>query len=562
MDTNTNLYKIYQSKRTLLSKTVACCAVFASLSWAAHMTIPTPIYYDGFITFGISKSRSATIAHNEFNASQGAGQVVSNVNIINGQPIYQVPLMGINARGILSWNLSLTYNGSGILPTLYSSNQQVNAGLYGLGWSMSSPYVAVSHMGTVSTMDDAIYCDLGPYGGGQIVQNSSGDFFLSTNPYIKIKANLGLVAGKTQILSWLFTMPDGNKMFFGESSNSKRTQRSRGNVIAAHPSTTSQGEDFVYKYDLSRFTNFDQSTEIDFEYSQVRESVGSESYVRESAPSAIYWRSSGVTVDSIAFIYTDKDANEYTGFGLNEPKDSQRLFESRYLSQMKRFVGKTCEETMTFSHAAFTSNVDDFHFLKELVGIRDSVSNGEARDWTFYYDPNVKMLNRVLLPDYSTEEFSYDTLDIGSSVHAPGVPDVMRDASGNAVATPATGGGTYENSAQCMEQYCAAMLTVDGGGSSNVNLYLQVYQNSGNYFSDPINYEAFGKQHPFVSYSSNYSCARIELHRCLLAFLHLIGGILSVDLVELRFECTHLRAGLIRSKNKRRDDELDNNRHQ
>jgi len=63
------------------------------------------------ISRGLSSYRSTTIAHSEFEPSQASGEVISNVNIFNGQPYYSIPLTSINARGILSWSLSLNYYG-------------------------------------------------------------------------------------------------------------------------------------------------------------------------------------------------------------------------------------------------------------------------------------------------------------------------------------------------------------------------------------------------------------------------------------------------------------------
>ena len=343
---------------TLFDKIVnfaVSCIVVASIAGGANASS----HYRGYslATLGTSSLRSPIIAHSEFDASQGSGQVVSNVNVFNGQPVYQIPLMGINARNALSWNLSLTYNGSAVRPTLQSSNTRANSGAFGMGWSMSTPYVAVNHMGTVSMVDDVIYCDLGPYGGGQIVQNSDGKFFLSTNPYIRIKSVLDPVAfqnGKIRIDSWQFFMPDGNKMFFGEGENSRRTQRSHGNLIVAHPATAADGEDFVYRYDLSRYTTFDESTEILFGYSQVREPVSATaSYVRESALSAVYWKSSGETIDSIALVYDNMGPLDFIPYASIESRDYQRLYDSRFLSSMHQFSHGEEIDTKSFLYGFF-----------------------------------------------------------------------------------------------------------------------------------------------------------------------------------------------------------------
>ena len=492
----------------------ACFAYCTLLSSAlCASTFSSPFNFIRFpnvpILPGTSPLRSATIAHSEFNASQQAGEIVSNVNVFNGQPYYQIPLIRLNARNILSWNFTLTYNGSSIRPTLQSSNEKATAGLYGLGWSMSSPYVGVSHMGTVSTIDDVIYCDLGPYGGGQIVQNSDGRFYLSSNPYIKISAVLDstkLLRGKVQIVSWQFVMPDGNRMFFGESENSRRTQRSRGNVIAAHPSTVTQGDDFIYKYDLSRFSNFDESTEIHFRYSQIKEPLTSNvSYVRESALSAVYWQGPNGTVDSIALNYSALEPSEYTAYGMQESRDAQKLYETRYLSDIKYFMQGACTEIILFRYAWLQSDVEDFKYLRELVEINDSIVHGETRNWAFGYDLNVKMLGVVVRPDRSREYFAYDTVDVRNftSVRSSIVPDTMRNASKNVVSTPYEKKDECQNLVTCTEEFCYGLLFTDLK-SEKKNLYVQIYHNNGNYFSKPWNYEITEKKNPLILYSSDY----------------------------------------------------------
>ena len=216
------------------------------------------------ISRGLANYRSTTIAHSEFDPSQAPGEVVANVNIFNGQPYYSIPLVSVNAKGVLSWSLSLNYYG-GILPILQSSNEVAPSGVYGVGWNMSTPYVAVSHQGTTTTTDDFFYCDLGPYGGGQILQNDAGDYYVSTNPYIKVVPTVEF----KQFRSWKFIMPDGSILYFGENDNSRRSQLRLGNVIAAYPANIAQTSSFVYRYDLSRVTDFNGTTSLRFGYSKI-----------------------------------------------------------------------------------------------------------------------------------------------------------------------------------------------------------------------------------------------------------------------------------------------------
>jgi hypothetical protein len=478
------------------------CTVSA---YAASRNVVSARIDNTYKTKGLSWSRSTTISHSEFDPSQGSGEVISNVNVFNGQAIYQLPLMGINARNVLSWDLSLSYN-SGVRPTLRSSNHRSSTGVVGLGWSFTTPFVAVSHMGTVSTLDDVIYCNLGPYGGGQILQNSEGTFFVSTNPYIRVFANSENQTGKSsKISSWTFVMPDGNKMFFGENENSQRTQKSLGNVIAAHPLTTCTfGADFVYKYDISRFTNFDESTEINFEYSQLREPLNNgKSYVRESDVSAIFWKSNGITIDSLAVIYEDKYPFEYTAYGELESKDDQRLYENRFLSRVESYVRgkKTQQISFVYQYGASEVDVEKYHRL--LTRVDDYIVGGEEKHVSFNYGNN--LLTEVTLPNKVTEHFQYDSLDMSQYTDAISqrVSGIMQNSQGQEIVVPKDKQADFENAATCMEEFCYAELS-EKKADDKYDFHVQVYHNRGNYFDLKNNYSVSDWKKPFARYSSNY----------------------------------------------------------
>ena len=452
------------------------------------------------VSKGLSNYRSTTIAHSEFEPSQASGEVVSNVNIFNGQPYYSIPLASINARGILSWSLNLNYYG-GIQPILQSSNEIAPSGAYGVGWKLSIPYVAINHQGTVTTTDDFIYCDLGPYGGGQILQNDAGDYYVSTNPYIKV---LPTVSGK-QFSKWKFIMPNGTVLFFGESSNARRTQLSRGNVVAAFPADTTGLVPFVYRYDLSKVTDFNNSTELHFGYSKVGETVApGKSYTRESALSRIYWKDGNKTIDSIAFIYAPMGASEYPGYGTTEPKDSQRLYETRFLSKIKTFVQGNFYEEITLSQGIrHVSNLADKRYL---LSVKDSIIGGEARSWTFDYNESNGLLSQVLLPDNSADHFNYSNvaLDSFSDAKSPSEPDTMRNISGGQVQIPVADRENYLNGVSCSEEFCYATLINTQAGDNKQDLFVQIYHNDGNYFSDPFNLQMTGKEAPRLFSFSNY----------------------------------------------------------
>lgn len=480
-------------------KTVLLLCLVPSLVLAEGASDSFLRFIKRIISRGLSNYRSTTIAHSEFEPSQASGEVVSNVNIFNGQPYYSIPLASINARGVLSWQLTLNYYG-GVQPILQSSNESAPSGAYGLGWNMSTPYVATNHQGTVTTTDDFIYCDLGPYGGGQILQNDAGDYYVSTNPYIKV---LPTVSDK-KFSKWKFVMPDGTTLYFGESSNARRTQLSRGNVVAAFPADTTGLVPFVYRYDLSKVTDFNGRTELHFGYSKIGETaVQGKSYTRESALSGIYWKDGDKTIDSVALIYAPMGATEYPGYGLTEPRDSQRLYETRFLSKIKIFVQGNFYEEYTLSQGIrHVSNLADKRYL---LSVRDSIISGEARSWIFDYNPLNGLLNQVVLPDNSVEHFNYSnvTLDSFSDAKSPSEPDTMRDVSGGQVSIPVADRKNYRNSVFCSEEFCFATLLNTKAGDKQ-DLFVQIYHNDGNYFSSPQDFQMTRKNAPRLFSSSNY----------------------------------------------------------
>lgn len=454
--------------------------------------------YNRIISKGLANYRSTTIAHSEFEPSPAPGKIVSNVNIFNGQPHYNIPLTSINARGLF-WGLNLNYYG-GVQPTLQASNETAPSGLYGLGWNMSTPYVAVNHHGTVTTTDDFFYCNLGPYGAGQILQNQDGDYFVSTNPYIKV---LPTIAAK-KFVKWKFIMPDGMTFYFGESENSRRKQLYLGNVIAAYPANIESTSDFTYRYDLSRVTDFNEATSILFEYSKVEEPVLlGKTYTRESALSSIYWKDGNVTIDSISLEYLPMEEGEYPGYGVMESKDSQRLFETRYLSKIKKFVQGQLYKVFVLSQEIMQmSSYSPKRFLKS---VKDSVYVGEAKSWILEYDSDNGLLNMVRLPNNSVDHFSYSNfpLEGHSDAESSVLPDTMRDETGSPMQIPVTLRSKYLNWTSCNEEFCYASLTKKVVEGYN-DLFVQVYHNDGNYFSNPFSFQMKGGKRPTLFPSSNF----------------------------------------------------------
>ncbi|PWJ56682.1 hypothetical protein BGX12_1624 [Fibrobacter sp. UWR4] len=299
-------------------------------------------------------------------------------------------------------------------------------------------------------------------------------------------------------------MPDGTTLYFGNTENSKRTQLSRGNVITAYSADTVGLAPFIYRYDLSKVTDFNETTEIKFEYSKVQETiVQGKSYTRESALSSVYWRNGETTIDSIALMYSSMNAEEYPGYGTTESKDSQRLYETRYLSKIRIFVQGNFYEELALSQRI--SHVQDFADKRYLQAVRDSIIGGEARSWAFHYNASNGLLDQIVLPDNSVDNFSYTNIsfDLLSDAQSPSDPDTMRNISGAQVQIPVAERENYRNGVSCTEEFCYATLTNAKSGDRQ-DLYVQIYHNDGNYFSSPFNFQMSGKIAPRLFISSNY----------------------------------------------------------
>src|SRR5690606_35009757 len=107
------------------------------------------------------------------------------------------------------------------------------------------PFVAINHKGTRAYSDDVIICNLGPYGGGQILlQPETGRYYVATSPSIIVTRDTVSNASSPlyrQVKSWTFTIPaTGVRLVFGHAGadtihNSERHLRHAGGMIVASP---------------------------------------------------------------------------------------------------------------------------------------------------------------------------------------------------------------------------------------------------------------------------------------------------------------------------------------
>lgn len=447
-----------------------------------------------------ASAESKTIAASEFQPALAPGMVVSGVNLFNGQPNYQLPLAGINARGLLNWGLSLSYSG-GVRPILTQSNARAPAGWVGLGWSLNLPYVVVDHKGTVALTDDLIYCNLGPYGGGQLLQNSEGAFFLSTNPYVKIYPK----EVANQFVSWLFVFPDGNKMFFGETAAARRIQRAMGARIAAYPTTVDESSEFIYRWDISRLTTFNELTAIHFSFEPIQEMISeSTGYTRESHPQKIYWNdANGKEVEAIHFQYGDLGAKEYSGYSATESKDAQLLYETKYLQSLVHTIGNEQYRTINFSYTLLDNPSVAVDPKRLLAKVAVTSPASQAKVWTFAYDTDAsQMLSDIVNPDHTTDHYSYKKMEYPSYynvVHSDKVRTIYRTErfkSRDSTYHGIIGPGYQDNKAYwkvygygirngyrtyCTSELCYVEIHDDRIGLVE-NIFLQIYKVRGTYF--------------------------------------------------------------------------------
>ncbi len=478
--------------------------VFSTLPVKAFDTFGYPDYagnISSLMNEGSSALSTKTIAPSRFEPGQGPGKVVGNVNIFTGQPAYSIPLGALNARGAVSYPIVLNYGGP-VRPIFESDNERAPAGWVGLGFSLTTPFVATNHKGTYNSADDVIFCNLGPFGGGQIIQNpTTKKFFLASNPYIQITALLGSGEFAGQFVRWTFQMPDGTKLVFGETANAQRHVFYNGTLIKASPFPNVASKKFIYRWDISHIADFNGANKILFDHAQYLENAGQgRSYVREGYVKNIKWLGPGNTeVERYEFVTQERPIGEYQPYRTGEAKDDQKLFETRYLHEIKcyREGNHTHSYSFTFDRArvADLQQVKGKALLTEIQLYYNSTSGNLVKDngWKFSYEglSNFFLLKSVTTPDLRTDSFSYKSMDFAAT---DGDQDwsasrMRRSDHKTAVPLPAnkTNTAKWKGEAKCDERFCYLIMK-DGDGvepdelSRTQKMYVEIRPNMGNYF--------------------------------------------------------------------------------
>jgi YD repeat-containing protein len=449
-------------------------------------------------------AKGKVFGNNLYQSGGAGGQVVSNVNLFTGQPSYSVPIYTLSARGEVAFPITLNFSGPTV-PTVTSNNDKAPSGWIGSGWSLNVPFVAIDHRGTFAYTDDVVLCNLGSYGGGQILREpETGRYFVSTNPAIKV--SLDTVSNSSsdlyrQIEAWRFELPGGIKLVFGDTlgsekgvvSNSERVMQYNKGLITASPYSATKP--FIYRWDLRRLEGPSGKSRIDFEYEKIQESLwGGRSYTRESYIKKAAWLDEyGNEIQSVRFGLDDLETLEYQGFFPNQAKTSQPLFETKRLLDVKvysenrqqtKYVLQEDVRTYAYGRKRRLGGIDIYHGETEKQG----------PGWTFnYYSMQDNLLNYVKLPSLEEHGFEYALhfLDGTDGGQEPGGGTIFRSKTGATVVPPADGTG-WAISTNCDGRFC--FQTVYRSVAPETT-WVKVLHNTGNYFrSTPVFEETYASQ--------------------------------------------------------------------
>ncbi|MDB5051607.1 MAG: hypothetical protein JWO30_4678 [Fibrobacteres bacterium] len=430
------------------------------------------------------------------------GKVVSNVNIFTGQPAYSIPLGGVTARTV-SFPIVLTYSGNAkaqFEPDL----ERAPTSWVGMGFNLSMPFVATNHKGTYAFIDDAIFCNLGPYGGGQILTDSTGTrYFVSSNPNIKVAFDTAASASgeyARQFTRWVFTMPDGKKMIFGQDSNAQRYVLYNKGVIKASPYASAAAKRFIYRWDLRSFydsiPNRAPKNVLTFEYERFMDSAGTgKSYVREGYVRNIKWVENGLEVERYEFKTTPKSGSQYSGYDTYEARDKQKLFETRRLDSLKCFKENALTHYFKFDMSSAAKMLLDS--IRVFYGKPNSTVFQRDSGWRFAYDSTkFNTLSKVVFPSSRVDTLKYALADFTGTGGAldTNVYTLRRAKNGAEIILPSDSVKLKQWSVEntCDERFC---YTVVKDGDSDVlpgdstggipfehKMYVEIKRNLGNFF--------------------------------------------------------------------------------
>jgi hypothetical protein len=438
-------------------------------------------------------------------ALSGSGKVIGDVNIFNGQPHYYVPLGGLSVRGV-AFPIGLTYTGDS-KKFFKFENEREPSSWVGAGFNLSIPFVATNPKGTYSSFDDIIFCNLGPYGGGQLLKDETNSrFYVSTNPYIKVTfdtATTGEYAG--QFTKWTFTFPDGKKMVFGQDTNAQRYVLYNKGVVKASPFSYVSPQKFIYRWDVRSFydsvPNQSPKNIINFEYERILEQASpNKYYVREGYIKEIKWMVGTQEVERYEFETTNKRILEWTGsiisnegdYWTTDARDDQKIYETRKLQYLRCY-----REGVLAYYYQF--DIPPINFNSRLDRIRvfypKPMSNSFLEDsgWVFTYDASkYYLLNTVTAPSSLKETYNYAAYNFSGKAGGPDTNGyTMRRADSTSdIPLPSDTAklSKWKVESQCDERFCYSIVrdgdddTIGGGPGIRQKVYVEVKRNLGNYF--------------------------------------------------------------------------------
>lgn len=434
-----------------------------------------------------SAMNTKTIVNSYYQPGTGPGSVVHGVNTFTGQPSYSIPLGSINCRGTVAFPLVLGYGGP-VAPVVKSNNDRAPTGWLGLGFGMNFPYVATNHKGTFTFTDDVYFCNLGPFGGGQLLRNpSTGEYFLASDPTVRIEPQLNSTLGSAlngQIEAWIFTLADGTKLYMGQKddvvSDNERTLFYGGSLVNFSP--RSPRKPYIYRWDAWKITDNAGVNAIHFTHQKLGYDLGGSTVpTTESYPSTIrILDRNGQEIEGWSFHLGTKTSGEWVG-GSPTYLDF-RFTETRYLSEMRHSYMGGLRQKYTFQYSLPNTSQGVKRILTG-IGVWEQGTNvllsmydrfKMARQWQFQYDAAKDfLLATVTRPDGGTDAYSY--------VAATATPESQQDTkvytSKILLSTVPT--AKFKNNSFCDERFCYLMVKEGGNADST---HLQVIPHTGTYF--------------------------------------------------------------------------------
>ena len=448
---------------------------------------------------GSSSLRGKTVNNSFYVPQSMGGTVLHNVNMMTGQPAFSVPIASISI-GSVSFPIVFSYGG----PTRSSAsadNERGAASWIGFGWNFTSPFVAANNKGTVALDDDNYVCNLGPYGGGQILQNAAGAYFVASDPAIKVQASLdasGLISG------WEFKFTDGVRMKFGSSIAGDLAERFMvryGGGFVASPYPPSSAIWFKYRWDLSIMDNRPLGASLmerlEFRYQRYDQGITAvTSYTRESyLKEIVAVNHLGKEVEKYSFTLADKGTDEFPA-ATRERTQGQAIFETKRLNSIEWYLEgspvvqkRITNLTTTATPAApspYKKRILDSLSIEYRNPIGFMVSDPN-KNWKFTYDNSNYYGLKTMAIGLAKQEYFYSRPNYANTPWAKrsqqdANPRTLTEPNGFPVQLqlPPVMTTHWENNSQCTDRFC--FVTATRRWPSDV-MDMEVWKNNGNFFT-------------------------------------------------------------------------------